>query len=325
MRFVAVVLCFAALLSGAASARADEPRERSSSLSWVRLAGAEACIGGSELARDVQAQLGRSVFVSAAEADLVVEGRAERVLSPAGFRAVVTIADREGASLGERVVDSSGASCDELGRLVAVAIAVMIDPLLPPAPAPRREPPARVIVRTRRVVVPAPRARWHVELESTLGPGLGLLGGVSAAGLAAILIEPPGFVPVVLEGAAFLGRSDGADLLQVQGGVGLCPLSRQSPRLGLAACAGVDAGGLFADARDEGVPNGDRLAVHAHASVHGSLRLVGPLALRAGLHLLVPLRFDDLTVTDERGDEHVLFRPDPLAGLLTLGLGLVFR
>jgi hypothetical protein len=325
MRSGAVASALAASLAWAAAARADGPRERSSSLSWVRLEGAEACIGGSELARAVEEQLGRPIFVSAAQADLVVEGRAERVAAPSGFRAVVSMTDRDGTSLGERVVDSAGSSCDDLGRLVTIAIAVMIDPLIAPARAAPRERPPRVLVRTKRVVVPGPRPRWHFETDASLGAALGLLPGFAAGGLGALVVEPPGFVPIVLEGAIFLGRSSRADLLQAHGGVALCPLARRGPRLGLAACAGIDAGGLFANARDEGVPNGDRLAVQAHASVRAHLRIVGPLALRAGLHLVVPLRHDDLTVTDDQDDERVLYAPDPVAGLLTLGLGLVFR
>lgn len=315
MRSAAIVVTLA-LVGGLA--HADAPRPRSSSLSWVRLEGAEVCIGGSELARGVEERLGRRVFVSAAEADLVVEGRAERVAAPAGFRAVVTVTDRAGAMLGDRVVDSPGPSCEGLGALVAVAIAVMIDPLIPPQPTHDRPP--RVIVRTKRVVVPAPRPRWHFETEGSLGAALGLLPDLSVGGLGALVVEPPGFVPILLEGAIFLGRSEEADLLQAHGGVALCPLARRGPRLGLAVCAGIDAGGLFASARRDGVPDRDRLVAQARASIRGHLRLIGPLALGAGLHFVVPFRHDDLTAGGR-----TLFAPDPVAGILTLGLGLVFR
>ncbi len=319
MRSAVLALPLALCLAAGGNAQADEPRLHSSSLSWVRLAGAESCLGGSELARAVEERLGRSVFVSAAEADLVVEGRAELVAVPPGYRAVVTITDRAGAMLGDRVVDSPGPSCEGLGALLAVAIAVMIDPLIPP-PEPSPERPPRVIVRTKRVVVPAPRPRWHFETEGSLGAALGLLPDLSVGGLGALVVEPPGFIPILLEGAIFLGRSDEADLLQAHGGVALCPLARRGRRVGLAVCAGIDAGGLFASARGDGVPDRERLVAQARASVRGHLRVVGPLALGAGLHLVVPFRHDDLTA-----EGRTFFSPDPVAGILTLGLGLVFR
>jgi hypothetical protein len=307
-------------------ARADEPRagaERSSSLSWVRLEGAEECIGGSALARAIEERLDRHIFVSAASADVLVEGRAERVASPPGFRAIVTITDRSGASLGERVVDAEGASCTHLGELVTVAIALMIDPLVPaPEPAPPER--TRVIVRTKRVVVPAP-APWHFETDGSLGVGLGVLPGVAPGGLGALVVQPPGFVPLVLEGALFLGQSDRARLIEAVGGIAICPLARRGDRLGFALCAGIDGGGLFASARDPGVPDGDRLVAQARLSLRGHWRIVGPLALRAGLHGVVPFRHDELAVTDQQGDRRVLYFPDVVAGIVTLGVGLVFR
>jgi hypothetical protein len=39
----------------------------------------------------------------------------------------------------------------------------------------------------------------------------------------------------------------------------------------------------------------------------------------------VPFRHDDLAVTDDQGDRRVLYSPDVLAGILTIGVGLVFR
>lgn len=320
MRRLASIVALVTACTGLA--RADETRERSSSLSWVRLEGAEECIGGSELARAIEERLDRRIFVSAASADVLVEGRAERVASPPGFRAVVTITDREGASLGERVVDAEGPSCAPLGDLVTVAIALMIDPLVPAATPAEH---TRVIWRTKRVVVPAPRPRWHFETDGSLGVGLGVLPGVAAGGLGALLVQPPGFVPLVLEGALLLGRSDRADLLEAVGGIAICPLARRSERLGFALCAGIDGGGLFASARGADVPDGDRLVAQARVSLRGHWRVVGPLALRAGLHGVVPFRHDDLAVTDDQGDRRVLYSPDVLAGILTIGVGLVFR
>jgi len=104
---------------------------RTSSLSWVRLEGAESCVASAGLAQAVERQLQRDVFVSAADAALAVEGRVER--GPEQWRAVINIVGGDGRSLGERSLVSAEESCAELGEMAAVTIALMIDPLTAPS------------------------------------------------------------------------------------------------------------------------------------------------------------------------------------------------
>src|SRR5579871_52850 len=75
---------------------------QSASLSWVRLAGADGCVATQDLARDVEERLGRTVFVSASEADVSVEGHIEPSQPGAGFHAVLSIRDSKGTLLGTR-------------------------------------------------------------------------------------------------------------------------------------------------------------------------------------------------------------------------------
>src|SRR5689334_12323457 len=89
-------------LAAAAAARADEPGKRTSSLSWVRLEGAESCIATQALAQAVETRLKRKVFVSASGADVSVEGHIARESSPPRWRAVFTVRDAEGTLLGTR-------------------------------------------------------------------------------------------------------------------------------------------------------------------------------------------------------------------------------
>lgn len=143
---------------------ASGARERSSSLSWVRMPGAEGCIASASLARAVETQLSRSVFVSAAEGELAVEGRAER--RDDGWRAVVQASDRNGEILGERTLESNAATCEELGEMVTVAVALMIDPLTrPPSPS----APDDVIVRRERVESPRQRRRRRLATRAIVG------------------------------------------------------------------------------------------------------------------------------------------------------------
>jgi hypothetical protein len=69
-------LLTAVLVAGVAEhSAAQVPPRRGPSLNWVRLAGADGCIAPVELANRVEQRLGRTVFVRANDAIVVLEGR----------------------------------------------------------------------------------------------------------------------------------------------------------------------------------------------------------------------------------------------------------
>ncbi len=328
--------------SGTARKQDEAQRERTSSLSWVRLPGAEACISSTQLARAVEERLARRVFVSAAEADLAVEGRAER--ADAGWRAVLQVSEPDGTMIGERTLASDEASCDALGRLVALTVALMIDPLTAPPPeastddAPQEdddaddEPVERVVVRTVEVPVPvpvepAPQPRWRVEIDSAVLGALGLLPTPALGGLASVIVEPPGFIPIVFEGALVpFSRAEAnggphADFLQVHAGVQLCPLALRERGLALHGCLGADAGGMFVIGSDVPLDERERVIGQAHVALRGHWDVIGPLTIRLGLHLLVPFRHEAFTYG---GGANALYVPEYVAGMLDLGAGVHF-
>jgi hypothetical protein len=326
-----VVLGAATVIAVPTSAQAP----RSSSLSWVRLPGTEACIASAGLARAVEAQLGRRVFVPAGEAELTVEGRVEPTRT--GFRAVIVISEPDGTILGERTVASEGAgesaSCDALGELVTVAIAVMIDPLTAPAPTPQPEPSEaapieRVVVRTERVEVPVPAPpgpRWRVEVDASLVGSLGLSPHPNVGGMTTVIVEPPGFVPFAVHGALFPFARAGqggahADFLHVHVGLQLCPLGLREGVLALHGCLGVDAGAMIVVGGPLAVDERERVIGQAHVELRGHWDVAGPLTLRAGLHFLVPFRQGEPFTAGGVA----FYTPDPVAGLLDVGLGVHF-
>ncbi len=81
----------------APAAAADKPAPRTSSLSWIRLPGADACVSTQDLARDVEARLRRPVFVSPAQADVSVEGHIEPRAPGPGWKATIALRDAKGA------------------------------------------------------------------------------------------------------------------------------------------------------------------------------------------------------------------------------------
>jgi hypothetical protein len=124
-RLMALVLA-ACCAWGRADALAQEPvAAETASLGWSRLPGAESCPTAIELGQAAERVLGRDVLVAAPDAALSIEGRIEP--AEGGFRAVLGVARRGGASEGERVYVHAGA-CAEALEPLALIVALMIDP-----------------------------------------------------------------------------------------------------------------------------------------------------------------------------------------------------
>jgi hypothetical protein len=331
----------AAALLATGHARADEVQGRTSSLSWVRLEGAESCIGTQPLAQAVEKRLARKVFVSATEADVSVEGHVARTTAPRGWRAVLTIRDASGKPLGTREVDSAEAECSALDEPIVFIVSVLIDPEAetraptepeaePPPPA--AAPPPKVVVRRERVLVPVvPPDPWRVEASAGATGGVGLLPSASLGVTAEAMVEPPSFWGILLSGTYWLGvtvdaeRDARSEVSLAYGGLGLCPIRWSQWRASYRVCAGVGVGSL----RSRGVgfdteKADETLAAHVFLPNRFGLALVGPLVATLGLTLLVPLARTELTYRAADGSSRVLFQPSPIAGAADLGLALHF-
>jgi hypothetical protein len=112
-------------------------------LTYVRASGAERCPDEGELRKAVAARLGYDPFFPWARATVVAEvaGR------PRGFHGHVTILDEHGLARGERTLDATSESCDDMVRALALTISIAIDDLAtefapppPPAAAPASSP-----------------------------------------------------------------------------------------------------------------------------------------------------------------------------------------
>lgn len=115
-------------LASSALCTAPALAQRTSSLSWVRLAGAEGCIPTQTLAERVEQRVGRQVFVSASQADLSLEGHVERAPEGNAFIATLTVSDRSGRVLGKRVLRAPGNDCKALDPALVLVIAIGLDP-----------------------------------------------------------------------------------------------------------------------------------------------------------------------------------------------------
>jgi hypothetical protein len=304
------VAAIAAVLLAAPNVRAEDAR--TSSLSWLRMPGAEACIATQPLARAVEERIGREVFVSAAQADLSVEGRIEK-RPDGGFRAIITMRDPAGSLLGTRELERPDASCDAMSEPLALVIAVMIDPDAamrpkdavpppgppgPPPPSPSPQAPPAVGATDRAPAPPPlrPKEPWRFEGGAHAMTVAGLAPEVAwGAGVNAILF-PPG-LPVGFRGMASLflptrAAGDGTvadfDMLVLGGSV--CPTLRR--RVSLMACIGGHLGALRPRPRGPGTTTlpDDLIGIwNASAELRVSVPVAAPIAVGAGAGGAVPI------------------------------------
>ncbi|HUS65807.1 MAG TPA: hypothetical protein VMZ28_14750 [Kofleriaceae bacterium] len=327
------VLLAISLLCAAAPARA----QRTSSLSWTRLPGAEACLGAAELARRGEERLGRAALVTPSQAELSVEGRVEP-RSGGGWRATVAVARAGGELLSERVIETREPRCSALDDAVVLVIALLIDPEGAPAAAPAPSPQViiREVVREVRVPVPV-REPWHldgltaVEVEHGATPSLGALASLGLA------VDPPGVPRAELAG--FVGARDTADSaldgraaeLRLFGvTAALCP-SLGAGRVALRLCGGVRAAWLrWRGAGFESDAGGTAFIPAVTAELRGELRLAGRLRAFAGAGARAPLRRAELTYTaspavagSPEGEVEELYRAAPVS--VWVGAGLLLE
>lgn len=327
--------------SGGAAEQASGPSAagpRTSSLSWVRMPGAESCISSRALAEAVEARLHRTVFVSAARADVSVEARVSHEEEPPGWHAVIVLSAADGTELGQRELTSEEPSCDALSPLLALVISVMIDPdaqLAPEEPEEPEEPahPAdpEVIVRTERVEVPVVHG-WRVELTGGAGAAFGVLPRAAPSLSGSIFFVPPRFLAFEVESvlhpwARASGESPAEGVfLMAQVGALVCPLGWRQEDTSVHACAGVQGGVLrIKESGFSGAVTDERFVAHAVVRGRVAYRLSRYFLAWARLGLLVPLRRLHFRYPDMTGTQRTLFEPWPVGGSLELGLALVFE
>lgn len=334
-----------AALCVAITARSQES-SRTSSLSWLRMPGADACIATQPLARSVEERLGRSVFVSASAADVSVEGRIEK--KGAGFKAVITLRDAKGALLGTRQLERKDGACEAMNAELALVIAVMIDP--DAAVRPRTEdagaPEAAAVPNVTASAPPPPpptetaappppppstppeRDRWRVGAAANIATSIGIAPHPTlGAGANWTLLFPK--VPLALRGAADVfypttaianvsaqGTTARAtyDLVMIQGA--LCPLLRDAT-LDVLLCGGTQIGGLRARDVSGGVKEETLPVVNLTVEGRLAIRMFGPLEMSGGVGGVLPLTHGKSTYGNE-----TLHEVSPFAFQADVGVGV---
>jgi hypothetical protein len=322
----------------ASSASADDPKGRTSALSWVRLPGAEGCIGAPALASAVETRLRRRVFVPPSDAEVSVEGS---VTATSGrFRATFRVADRNGNVLGTRALDEAATSCGALDDKIAFVVSMLIDPdatLAPEPPPPEPPPPPLPPVEAPKPVEappkpPPPRAPWRWLVGVEFGGSIGLVPDVGWVVSGRALVAPPRWPSLLLEGSSYLPESRRVEGLAkveiglVTGALGICPLELRSAPFGIAACVAGMLGNL--SAHGEGFNDSksySTLLGAAELEAIGELSITSWLTMTLSTALVVPLSRASLAYDDATGARKTLFEIAPVGGSFSAGLAASSR
>lgn len=311
--------------------------------------GGESCIATQALARSVEERLGRRVFVSAAEADVSVEGRIEK--HGAGWHSVITIRDGKGTLLGTRELDRPDGACSAMNEPLALVIAVMIDPEAklttsssPPPLPPPAAPAAPAPLPAPAPAVPAPAADaapkpptkepWRFQGDAVGTITSGVAPAVDAGGSIAGTLFLPNGVPIGLRGYGSLflptkatqdNASASFDLFYL--GSAICPTLRR-PAATLMLCFGGHLGVLRSHPETQGRGIDDKTEIVWNGVSEGrvTIPLFAPLALTGGLSAVLPLLRPTFgyTRSDATGTRADLHKVSSFAVAADAGIGFFF-
>lgn len=316
-------------------------------LSWVRLPGAESCIGAPALAETVEKRVGHPVFSPASQATLSVEGWVEPAQRPLKWRAVVTLADANGKALGSREVLSDAESCDGVVPSLALGIALMIDPETPheepkkdpgtavvvtpaagadePVCAPKETAPVGTSARPSETATPPPSS-LHTQrmFQVTLGPlvGVGAVPGINGDAvnpglLLRLVAGPPTSWGIDAQIALFPPREIESSTSAYRAHVALlgCPL-RRVWAVRFEACAGPAMGWIGTDG---GYISPSAYIVDGLAELRiGHKPSSSPLVFSLGVTLGVPFHHPKLQAYFRN------YLTPPVYGMADLAIGFEF-
>jgi hypothetical protein len=312
---------------------------------------ADACIATQALARAVEERLGRRVFVSAAEADVSVEGRIEKKKD--AWHAVIHVRDAKGALLGTRELDRRDESCDAMSEPLALVIAVMIDPeaAMRPRPEPAAAQPAAATAPAATEPPPLPPAAsseapkepdraahppgkqaepWRFEGGGDVTIAQGLTPSPAVGAGVESILYPPG-VPVGFRGFVNLflpttaSKDDArASFDMLYAGGSICPTYRA--RVNVMGCLGGHLGILRprAETPNRGISEDILPLWNAVAELRVSIPIAAPIGASIGGSAALPLLRPTFEYTAPGGQTAVLHKVSAVAFTGSAGLGFFF-
>lgn len=301
-RAPALLVC----LAGVAALAAERPRAE---LVYVTEPSAESCPVRAELVDAVAARLGFDPFVTRAPQQVKV------TLSRTGslVRGRLLL---EGATQGERTLESSTGDCRQVVDALAVAISIGLEPTPDPPPAPVPSPPPSEVQ-----AAPEPEAPRHFEVRVGVR---GLLGELPAASMGlsvaaewrgrAVSLGAEGTVALPATVRVLGGAIGGGRISAWVGHAALVPCVHVWRAFG---CAVATVGAMGAEGFEVPSPKRESLL---HATLGGRVGLEWPvtevLVARLELDLATPLTRYQFQLEGE-----TVWRSSPVLGRAGLSLG----
>jgi hypothetical protein len=287
----------AALLGPAAPAAAAEPAPKTAQLVYTR-GDIASCPDEDAMKSAVAIRLGYDPF----KPDPAQIVTAAITREPGGLRGQVDLRDRSFKVKGSRTLTTNKSDCTELASAMALAISIAIDPLSVTRPEPPQQPtapePAAAPPPATQAAPERPRDEGPREPAKPVGLRVGVTGGAAFG-------ATPGasFSPSVFAGVAYGAFSIDAEgrghftssvPAQPRGAVEasllvfmLAPCFHYKVALG---CALVGVGSLSGTGTGVDVPeSASTLYANAGARLGAEIPLGGPVALRVGGDVLLPL------------------------------------
>ncbi len=344
-RFARWLAFFLLIVGWFAPQRAQGEPQRAT-LTLTREPGANACMGGAELAKQVDLLAGTPVIASTAGIAVSVTIRPEKN----GYRAHIVLT---GDRAGERTLDDDGPGCEVLGRALVVTIAILLDagpaasvaqptapsvpsaPSLPSAP-PTRPPSARPRPPSPNEYFVLPEIPKTIERPRPRGSRMTLSGSAAAIYDVGTLVDDAGgftigaelWIPHFGIGAGLmilpldrltLGERE-VDYRLVAARVELCSKPPFELPFGIAVCSGLLAGERHALA--SGAAATSAALVTFETRLELSRRFLGPFGVFATAGFQAPVLHESVAVKLPRRSEPIR---GPDAGVtFQTGLGARF-
>jgi hypothetical protein len=321
--------------AGQNHARAQTAPPATARLEWSVDEAASDCRDPGRLAAQVERVLGRNVFTSNANADLVVRVHVGWEQPQERWMARITLLSPDGTRLGERMVTKQATRCESLEVSLAVVLALILD--LPQTEQPATEPTP--------IHIPddPDEDGFGLRGSAAVGAALGIVPGpalsvepdlfVTVRGLWPIrpdlFVTVRGLWPIRLGMTVLLRKKHETQEAHTSfsgywGRLALCPTLAQSHFVAMDLCGGGSLGTLVGAGLDlTSSHTVTRLHAQADLSASVRLRIHGPLHLLFEAGASAPLIRHTYTITLV-AQEYEVHRPWPIVPFARLGLALGF-
>jgi hypothetical protein len=281
-------------------------------LEWRRGPGAAACIEGAELARRVEATLGRPVRASDEPGPVNLQGEVKPLGS--GWIAVVDVRGT-GPSPLRREVALDAPDCRQLDEALTLVVALMADAAIPSPPPLNVPRPAEASSSSFSMALGLDLA-VEAGMLPGFAPGFGLSADAAFTAAWHLAVWVHGW-PV----ARTLEGSVGGEAAAWTFGLGPCLGTSNERAVSWFGCVGASGGVIYASGI--GLVGGTPAErPYLQAELRGGMRVhvAGPLYARLEIGLAVPVARDSYVFKDGDGGVHEVFHTASVIPLGRLGI-----